>query len=201
MPDSFVQTPLESKLVSSESPCMPKPPAETQLSVSLVREFLRDQHPCFAHLPLTEGTSGWDNDIFRLGEELAVRLPRRQAAVALLENEQRWLPQLQPRLPLRVPAPIAVGQAAGRFSLEMEHHALVRRRDAGSVVAGCGSGRGPGGLSRRAAHARACRGALQSLAQYAAAAAAAVPLIGCVQALAGGEWAVDGALLKSGKRR
>ncbi len=94
---------------------MAKPPAETQPSLALVRALIREQHPSFARLPVTEGTSGWDNDIFRLGEALAVRLPRREAAVALLENEQRWLPLLQPRLPLRVSAPVAVGKPQGGF--------------------------------------------------------------------------------------
>src|ERR1700744_6666646 len=54
---------------------MSKPAAETQLPVSLVGDLIRDQHPAFAHLAITAGTSGWDNDIFRLGEGLAVRLP------------------------------------------------------------------------------------------------------------------------------
>jgi aminoglycoside phosphotransferase (APT) family kinase protein len=94
---------------------MSKPPAETQLSVPLVRDLIREQHPSFAHLPVTEGPSGWDNDIYRLGDALAVRLPRRAVAAVLLEHEQRWLPQLQPLLPLPVPAAVAVGQPQGDF--------------------------------------------------------------------------------------
>ena len=94
---------------------MSKPPAETQLSVTLVRDLIREQHPSFAHLPVTEGPSGWDNDIYRLGDALAVRLPRRAVAAVLLEHEQRWLPQLQPLLPLRIPAAVAVGQPQGEF--------------------------------------------------------------------------------------
>jgi aminoglycoside phosphotransferase (APT) family kinase protein len=62
---------------------MSKPPAETQLSVPLVRDLIRAQHASFAHLPVIEGTAGWDNDIFRLGDDLAVRLPRREAAAGL----------------------------------------------------------------------------------------------------------------------
>lgn len=88
---------------------MSKPAADIDLPIALVRELLRAQHPDIAQLPLAEGASGWDNAIFRLGEELAVRLPRRAAAAALLENEQRWLPLLQARLPLPVPKPIRVG--------------------------------------------------------------------------------------------
>jgi aminoglycoside phosphotransferase (APT) family kinase protein len=195
MPGSFVQTPLESNGLSSESPFMAKPPAETPLSVPLVRALLREQHPSFAHLPLTTGTSGWDNEIFRLGDALAVRLPRREAAVALLENEQRWLPQLQPRLPLRVPAPVAVGTPQGSFPWKwsitpwFDGQTLHQSRlDADQV--------------------EVLVSFLQALHTPAPADAPfnpwrSLPLAQlqpsfdrCVQALAGGDWAVDGALLQ-----
>ncbi|GGM28653.1 aminoglycoside phosphotransferase family protein [Dactylosporangium sucinum] len=47
--------------------------------------------------------SGWDNDIYRLGPSLSVRLPRRAEAVPLMHNEQRWLPVLRPVLPVAIP--------------------------------------------------------------------------------------------------
>jgi aminoglycoside phosphotransferase (APT) family kinase protein len=46
---------------------------------------------------------------------LVVRLPRRQAAVPLIESEQRWLPELAPRLPLAIPTPVRVGRPSERF--------------------------------------------------------------------------------------
>ena len=56
---------------------MGAPEAEVELSVELVRSLLAEQHPDLAHLPLTEVASGWDNVVFRLGDDLAVRVPRR----------------------------------------------------------------------------------------------------------------------------
>jgi aminoglycoside phosphotransferase (APT) family kinase protein len=88
---------------------MSKPAADIDVSMPLVRDLLRAQHPDLSRLPLAEAGSGWDNAIFRLGEELAVRLPRRAIAAALLENEQRWLPLLHARLPLPVSKPLRVG--------------------------------------------------------------------------------------------
>lgn len=88
---------------------MSKPEADIDLSIPLVRELLRAQHPDISQLPITEAASGWDNAIFRLGDGMAVRLPRRAVAATLLENEQRWLPVLHGRLPLPVPKPIRVG--------------------------------------------------------------------------------------------
>jgi aminoglycoside phosphotransferase (APT) family kinase protein len=61
-------------------------------------------------MPLEEFGAGWDNTLWRLGNELIVRLPRRMAAAPLTVNEQRWLPELAPRLPLPVPSPVRVGR-------------------------------------------------------------------------------------------
>jgi aminoglycoside phosphotransferase (APT) family kinase protein len=93
----------------------PKPPADLAIDVSLVRALLYDQHPDLAQLPLIDLGEGWDNRLFRLGDALAVRLPRRAAAAALIEHEQRWLPLLAPRLPLLVPAPLRVGHPGDRY--------------------------------------------------------------------------------------
>lgn len=81
----------------------------------LVRALLRDQHPDLAALELRDVEGGWDNQMWRLGDELAVRLPRTERAPALLRTEQTWLPVLAPRLPLPVPAPVRIGTPSSRF--------------------------------------------------------------------------------------
>lgn len=88
------------------------PPAEIDLSAALVRELLVLQHPDLAELPLELLANGWDNVLFRLGDDLVVRLPRRALAAALVEHEQTWLPLLAPRLPLPIPAPTHIGVPA-----------------------------------------------------------------------------------------
>ena len=70
------------------------PAADIDVTEPLVRRLLTEQFPDLAGLPLRLAASGWDNTIFRLGSNLAVRLPRREAAAHLIEHEQRWLPQL-----------------------------------------------------------------------------------------------------------
>ena len=50
-----------------------KPPAEITIDSSLVRSLLEEQHPDLAHLSLTDVAEGWDNRLFRLGQDLAVR--------------------------------------------------------------------------------------------------------------------------------
>ena len=90
--------------------------AEIEITVELVRDLLRDQHPDLADRPLSLGARGWDNQLWRLGDDLAVRLPwATQIADALLLKEHAWLPALAPRLPLPVPVPQRLGEPSGRF--------------------------------------------------------------------------------------
>jgi len=86
------------------------PVAEVRVDEALVRHLLSEQHPDLAALPLRLVANGWDNVLWRLGGELAVRVPRRQQAAVLVEHEQRWLPELAPHLPVPVPAPVRTGR-------------------------------------------------------------------------------------------
>jgi aminoglycoside phosphotransferase (APT) family kinase protein len=86
------------------------PPSEIPIDINLVQQLLTEQFPNLCNLPIQEVDAGWDNSMFRLGENLAVRLPRRQLGVELIGHEQTWLPQLAPQLPLSVPTPLYVGQ-------------------------------------------------------------------------------------------
>jgi len=88
------------------------PLAEVDITVELVRRLLRAQHPDLADLPLRVVANGWDNVTLRLGDELAVRVPRRELAAQLVLNEQRWLPVLAPRLGVKAPVPVRIGHPA-----------------------------------------------------------------------------------------
>jgi aminoglycoside phosphotransferase (APT) family kinase protein len=82
---------------------------------TLVRSLLREQHPDLAELALRVVAGGWDNRMWRLGEDLAVRLPRTPRAPSLLRAEQRWLPSVTQGLPLPVPVPVRVGEPSPLF--------------------------------------------------------------------------------------
>ena len=88
------------------------PRAEVAIDERLVRALLHEQLPDLAELRIKREGSGWDNALFRLGSELAVRLPRRAAAAQLVVNEQRWLPGVASRIPIPVPAPLHRGSAS-----------------------------------------------------------------------------------------
>ncbi|MFI5936610.1 aminoglycoside phosphotransferase family protein [Actinoplanes sp. NPDC051494] len=88
-----------------------------ELSAELVRDLLRDQHPDLAGLPVRLGARGWDNQLWRLGDDLAVRLPWATShADDLLRKEYAWVPTLAPHLPLPVPVPLRIGEPSERFA-------------------------------------------------------------------------------------
>ncbi|NRQ37692.1 aminoglycoside phosphotransferase family protein [Nonomuraea sp. NN258] len=90
---------------------------EIEITAELVRELLRDQHPDLAGRPVRLGARGWDNQLWRLGDDLAVRLPwATESADELLRKEHAWLPVLAPRLPLPVPVPQRLGEPSARFA-------------------------------------------------------------------------------------
>jgi aminoglycoside phosphotransferase (APT) family kinase protein len=91
------------------------PAAEVVVDTQTIRALLGAQHPDLSELPLEEVPPGWDNFIFRLGEGMSVRLPRRLASVAMLEHEQRWLPSIAPQLPVPVPAPLRIGKPGDQY--------------------------------------------------------------------------------------
>jgi aminoglycoside phosphotransferase (APT) family kinase protein len=98
--------------VGGASPSIGTPVAEFEIDRALVSGLLADQHPDLAHMPLQVVDAGWDNAMFRLGDHLSVRLPRRTAAATLIAHEQTWLPRLADQLALPVPAPYRIGTPA-----------------------------------------------------------------------------------------
>ncbi|MBI9050122.1 MAG: aminoglycoside phosphotransferase family protein [Anaerolineaceae bacterium] len=53
---------------------------------------------------------GTVNAIYRLGDELYVRLPRLETWAESIDNEWTWLPKLAPHLSLKIPKPFARGK-------------------------------------------------------------------------------------------
>ena len=96
---------------------------EVDIDVPLVRRLLATQFPQWADLSIEPvASAGTENAIYRLGEEMAVRVPRRyEGKSKQLEKEHRWLPKLAPHLPLAIPVPLALGMPGegydGRWSV------------------------------------------------------------------------------------
>lgn len=93
--------------MTSDAPSTPL--ADIDITPDLAARLVADQFPELSGLPIKIMEAGWDNVMVRVGEDYALRLPRREVAVRLILNEQKWLPWLASQLPLPVPVPVKCG--------------------------------------------------------------------------------------------
>jgi aminoglycoside phosphotransferase (APT) family kinase protein len=89
---------------------------ELEIDEALVQRLLAEQFPQWADLPLSRvEPAGTVNAIFRLGDELSLRLPRRKGPTEPGSKELDWLPTLAPLLPVEIPVPITQGLPSGDY--------------------------------------------------------------------------------------
>jgi aminoglycoside phosphotransferase (APT) family kinase protein len=89
---------------------------EVATDVSLVDELVRTQFPRWHGLPITQVRhGGTDHAIYRLGGELAVRLPRIDWAKHQPERDAVRLPKFAPHLPVAVPEPLELGEPTENY--------------------------------------------------------------------------------------
>ncbi|MEU8526200.1 MULTISPECIES: aminoglycoside phosphotransferase family protein [Streptomyces] len=99
--------------------------------IDLARRLIAAQFPQWAGLPLAHvDSAGTDNEMFRLGDELVVRLPKADWAAGQIEKERRWLPHIAPHLPLPVPAPVGDGVPGEGFGQHWAVYAWLDGDDA-----------------------------------------------------------------------
>jgi aminoglycoside phosphotransferase (APT) family kinase protein len=116
---------------------------ELDLDLALVRRLVAARFPRWAGLPLEPvPSSGTVNALYRLGEEMVVRLPRTTWAAEGLDKELEWLPRLGPLLPVAVPVVLGVGAPAEGYPLpwavyrwlDGENPTVDRLADPGSLA-------------------------------------------------------------------
>jgi aminoglycoside phosphotransferase (APT) family kinase protein len=93
-------------------------PDELEINERIVRRLIDKQFPQWRDMPLRAVSWGTVNAVYRLGEELAVRVPRRVEWASDLEQEVRWLPALAPSLPLPIPEPVALGASSDDYPVK-----------------------------------------------------------------------------------
>jgi aminoglycoside phosphotransferase (APT) family kinase protein len=82
---------------------------ELSIDTGLVRALIDQAMPGHVDLSVRRlDSSGSSNALFRLGENLLVRLPRQPGGSATIAKEARWLPVLGPSLPVQVPEVVGV---------------------------------------------------------------------------------------------
>lgn len=99
---------------------------EAQVDDALVRRLLAMQMPHLAHLRISRVEPwGTDNGIWRLGDDLVVRLPRIGWAAGQVTREATWLPLLAPQLPIAIPEPVAIGEPADGYPYRWAVHRWI----------------------------------------------------------------------------
>ncbi|MFB7241547.1 phosphotransferase [Streptomyces populi] len=107
---------------------------ETRIGGPLVRRLLAEQFPRWAELPLRRVRSaGTVNTLYRLGDDMAVRLPRIADGADDAVKEHTWLPRLAPMLPFTVPEVLGLGTPAADYPW---HWSVVRWLDGGTPAPG-----------------------------------------------------------------
>ncbi|URM90166.1 aminoglycoside phosphotransferase family protein [Streptomyces sp. MRC013] len=104
---------------------------EIPVDEALVRSLLEAQCPEWAGLPLSPAGAGTDNTMYRLGDDLLVRLPRTPGSGRSLLKEQEWLPRLAPLLSFPVPEPVHAGTPTGAFPAAWSVHRWIDGDEAG----------------------------------------------------------------------
>jgi hypothetical protein len=109
---------------------------EIETSVALMRKLLAGQFPQWMDLPISRVMSyGTGNYIYRLGEQLAARLPRHPGwAVEQVQLEARWLPALAPHLPLALPVQVAMGHPAEGYRFDWAVYEWLPGSDANGTI-------------------------------------------------------------------
>jgi len=89
---------------------------EVHTDAALLRRLLTDQFPQWAALPIAHVPSaGTDHVLYRLGDGLVARLPRKEGVDEQVDRERKWLPRLAPSLPAEVPVPLAKGRRGAGY--------------------------------------------------------------------------------------
>jgi aminoglycoside phosphotransferase (APT) family kinase protein len=91
------------------------PPTEVPISRELVRTLLAEQHPELADRDIADPFEGFNMAVFRLGEDLAVRLPRHRASVQSLQSEIQWIRLLANRWTFPTQRIVHVGRPGAQY--------------------------------------------------------------------------------------
>ena len=92
---------------------------ELPTDAALVRRLLAAQFPGWADLPVEHvPSSGTVNALYRLGDDMVVRLPRMDWGAGGVAKDREWLPRLAPLLPVPIPVPLAQGAPGPEFPWE-----------------------------------------------------------------------------------
>lgn len=89
--------------------------ADWEITKPLVQQLIHQQFPQLSSLPIQEIGNGWDNTVYRIGDDYVFRFPRRQLAVSLLRTEARILPKLENYITIPYSKPLFFGEGSEEY--------------------------------------------------------------------------------------
>lgn len=89
---------------------------EVDIDILLVKRLVAEQFPHWSDLEINAiQATGTENAIFRLGDGMAVRMPRIASATVGIDKQAYWLPKLAPHLSLDIPVPLGHGKPGAGY--------------------------------------------------------------------------------------
>ena len=120
--------------MSTSSAGEPAPPAaEVAIDLALVRQLIRAQAPQWGHEEISYLATGWDNEVYRLGPKLIIRLPRRQLGQILGDKERKWLPRLAVATGVDLGLALFVGKPTAAYPFTFSVYPFVPGRIAAEL--------------------------------------------------------------------
>jgi len=91
---------------------------ELDTSVALAQQLIAEQQPQWSDLAIRPvASTGTSNAMFRLGDDLVIRLPLQPSSEANVRKEHTWLPILASLLPFAIPTAVAVGEPTEAYPM------------------------------------------------------------------------------------
>ncbi len=109
------------------------PPAEVSISLDLVRELIQTQAPRWAGEQISYVATGWDNEVYRLGDDLIIRLPRRELGDTIGRSERQWLPKLVEETGLNIATELFCGVPTATYPFAFSVTRYVPGRSAATL--------------------------------------------------------------------
>jgi aminoglycoside phosphotransferase (APT) family kinase protein len=110
---------------------------EIPIDDSLARQLVETQFPQWRGLPVRRiHSSGTVNAIFRVGRDLAIRLPRAPSFVhtrEAMEASHAWLDWARPTVPLAIPEPVAIGEPTEAYPWPWPVHRWIDGEPLGTI--------------------------------------------------------------------
>jgi len=91
------------------------PPADFEVNETIIRQLLKEQISEFRPLELKPLGLGWDNVMYKLGDDKIIRLPRTKVSDELIQIETKWLNHLASHLPITIPTTLFAGKPNAEY--------------------------------------------------------------------------------------